>query len=258
LTKSLSTAPARKARSQPDTIEWAASLAIVTLASVSEGSSRRWVRVAVNLLSAAAISGLALRAGVRLEEQGLARQSIGRGLRSGAIVSVPVALAMIAGARSRSLRGLYRPVASSPARFNDVVVESLLRIPLVTALPEELMFRGGLLGLASRGQSRSRAAAQVSLAFGLFHVAPTLRRIRAGNVLWREDRIPVLVRVLSNVTATALAGLPLAALRYRSGSILAPWLVHSTANASGMLASWFVSRNVKNEVWDASQPPGRR
>jgi membrane protease YdiL (CAAX protease family) len=179
-----------------------------------------------------------------------------RGLRSGAIASIPVALAMSAGARSRSLRGLYRPVSSSPVQFKPVLVESLLRIPLVTALPEELMFRSGLLGLASRGMSRSRATTLVALLFGLFHIAPTLRRIRAGGILWRETRLPVWARVLSNVTATAFAGLALAALRYRSGSVLAPWLVHSTANASGMLASWFTSRNVKTEVRDASQPPG--
>jgi membrane protease YdiL (CAAX protease family) len=225
---------------------------VITLASISEGSSRRWLHAAVNLLSAAAISALAGRAGVRPEEQGLSRPAISRGLRSGGITSVLVALAMFTGAQSRSFRDLYRTGPSSHVRFRAVLAESLLRIPFVTALPEELMFRGGLLGLASRGTSRSRAATLTSLVFGLFHIAPTLRRIRAGSMLWQESRIPVWVRVLSNVSVTALAGLVLAALRYRSGSVLAPWLVHSTANATGLLASWFVSRDFEDGVRDGS------
>ena len=87
------------------------------------------------------------------EEQGLSRDSMGRGLRVGGITSVPVALALVSGVRGRSLRGLYRPVSSSPVEFKDVLVESVLRIPLVTALLEELIFRGGLLGLASHGRA---------------------------------------------------------------------------------------------------------
>jgi membrane protease YdiL (CAAX protease family) len=224
------------------------SLGMITLASVSEGSSRRCLSAAVNLLSSATIVVLAIRGGVPLEEQGLSPKSTKCALRLGGIASVPVALAMISGARIRSLRDLYRPEALSPVPFKTVLAESLLRVPFITALPEELIFRGGLLALASRATSTCRAAALTSLLFGLFHIAPTLSRIRGGSVLRQQARIPVWARVLSNVIVTALAGLALARLRFRSRSIMAPWLVHSTANASGILAGWFASPKMGRSI----------
>jgi membrane protease YdiL (CAAX protease family) len=149
---------------------------------------------------------------------------------------MPVALAMVAGTRVSGLRDLYRPAAAS-CTLLSILHEALVRVPFATALPEELIFRGGLYGLASR-KGEFRAIQLTSLLFGLYHIAPTLRRIRAGLRLGQTGHVPLAARLLANVTITALAGLGLAYLRCRTGSVLAPWLVHTTANAAGLLAGW--------------------
>src|SRR5262249_60379463 len=50
------------------------------------------------------------------------------------------------------------------------------------------------------------------------------------------------VVVAGHVATTTMAGLPLAWLRYSSGSILAPVLAHTASNAVGFVAGWTSAR----------------
>jgi membrane protease YdiL (CAAX protease family) len=74
--------------------------------------------------------------------------------------------------------------------------------------------------------------------FGLWHVLPALDLLRTNEALrgdssaWRTFRT-----VLGTVVFTTLAGLVFGELRHRTGSLLAPVLLHWATNGLGVLAS---------------------
>ena len=118
----------------------------------------------------------------------------------------------------------------------DVVVEVGLRIPIVTALGEELLFRSVLLAVLLVGLSRGRAVAISSLLFGLWHVLTTIGDLD-GNAATDDLSVwEAALGVLGVVVATGLAGAAFCWLRLRSGSVAAPWLVHTVLNASTYVA----------------------
>jgi CAAX protease family protein len=117
-------------------------------------------------------------------------------------------------------------------------------IPLSTVVLEEIAFRGVVWGLVAVDRGPVAATVASSALFGLWHVLPALDLARTstaigGGGLSRRRRGTV---VASTVLGTALAGLLLAELRRRTGSLLAPVLVHWTANGIGVLASAWVWR----------------
>jgi membrane protease YdiL (CAAX protease family) len=75
--------------------------------------------------------------------------------------------------------------------------------------------------------------------FGVWHVLPTLNSLgtnpgasaASGSVLLQAGAVALVV------LATAVAGMFFSWLRLRSGSILAPWLMHTGFNAIGYLGS---------------------
>jgi CAAX protease family protein len=111
----------------------------------------------------------------------------------------------------------------------------LVRIPWGTVLWEEVAFRGVLLASLSRLVSVRTATAMSAAVFGIWHVRPTLSALAANNVAGG----PVLraVAVVLGCLFTGVAGGLFAWLRLRSGSLLAPGLLHLAANALGTLAA---------------------
>jgi membrane protease YdiL (CAAX protease family) len=106
----------------------------------------------------------------------------------------------------------------------------LFRIPVVTALVEEVCFRGVLLGsLLPRGSAF--AVAMSSVAFGLWHLEPARLLARANG--WRAT-----VVVPAGVILTAVAGLFLGWLRVETGSVLAPFVAHVLVNSSSAAAAF--------------------
>ena len=96
----------------------------------------------------------------------------------GAAVAVPATRAMLA---DEKVTGTGRAEAA---------FETLVRIPLETALAEELIFRGVLLGLALRSRTPLGAVVSSSIWFGLWHVYPTLGSIGRGTGArsWASNR----------------------------------------------------------------------
>ena len=94
----------------------------------------------------------------------------------------------------------------------------MARIPIGTAFAEELIFRGAMQAVFAQRHGHLTAAVITSVLFGVWHIAPTLRH---QTHPLRHGRHAVLVSVLF----TTLAGFFLSALRRRSGSLIAPWLV---------------------------------
>ncbi len=117
-----------------------------------------------------------------------------------------------------------------------------MRIPLGTALAEEVIFRGSLLGLFTQRHSPAAAASMSSILFGLWHVLPTLRTLPLNPAGARVHGNPKRTggAVLAAVTSTALAGYGLAWLRFRSGSLAASAVAHASLNGIAYLAARFV------------------
>jgi uncharacterized protein len=117
----------------------------------------------------------------------------------------------------------------------ELYYHALLRIPLGTALFEEVAFRGVLLGLLLRVTSQLRAVAWSSVVFGLWHIAPTIVALRVNDIAPGSGE--GLVAILGAVGVTTIAGGVFCWLRLASGSLLAPVLTHWATNAFGLLAA---------------------
>ena len=188
-----------------------------------------------NLVADGATAGAAVllvagarTAGAGWEELGLSRSQIPAGLRWGLSAALVVAAVVAAGLAVPGVRqGLEG--ARPPAGAGPLLVELLVRIPLGTALPEEVIFRGVLLAVLSQAWGTAVAVVASSAAFGVWHVLPTLDQ---GNAYAGG-----LAEVLVAVAATTAVGPVLCWLRLPSGGILAPALAHWTINAAGLLAA---------------------
>ena len=195
-----------------------------------------------------AVAGLSLaaarRAGVSAAELGLDRQRAGRGLRVGLAAAAPVvAVVAIGAALPATRRFLVGDRRATTGGAGYALYHTLVRIPLGTAVAEEILFRGALLGLLSQRHPRARAVAVSSALFGCWHVLPTLDTM-ALNPLGETvgDRAGTGGAVLASVAVTALAGLGFSWLRFRGDSVVAPVVVHAALNSSAFAAARLVSR----------------
>ena len=117
-------------------------------------------------------------------------------------------------------------------------------IPLGTAFLEEVAFRGVLLGLCLQRTSVVRAAVISSVAFGLWHIAPTLSTASSNSALDRGtgSTLAFVGLVIGMVLAMTVAGLVFCWLRLRSTSLLAPFLLHAGVNSTAFFLAWLVVR----------------
>jgi membrane protease YdiL (CAAX protease family) len=194
--------------------------------------------------SAAALSVVAARTcGVSRASLGVCPDRLGRGMRVGLTTALPAAAVVGLGAMIPATRGFFHDERARGGGTRHVLFETLVRIPLGTALPEEVIFRGSLLGLFAQRHSPAVAASMSSILFGVWHVLPTLRTLPLNPAGARVHGNPMRTAgvVLATVTATTLAGYGLAWLRFRSGSIAAPVVAHASLNGAAYLAARFVS-----------------
>ncbi|GAA1638455.1 CPBP family intramembrane glutamic endopeptidase [Actinoplanes couchii] len=106
--------------------------------------------------------------------------------------------------------------------FDHPLRRALIGVPLSTVIFEEVAFRGVLWGLLYVGHGPVWAYVITALLFGLWHLPDT-----------RE------------VAFTTLAGVVLSSLRHAGGGLLAPFVLHWTANGLGILASVWVRRSMQ-------------
>jgi uncharacterized protein len=118
----------------------------------------------------------------------------------------------------------------------------LVRIPLGTAFAEEVLFRGVLFATwRDAGLSITDAALCASLAFGLWHITPTIIGIRINDP--GATRQWLRIAVLGAVALTTIAGLGLTWLRIESGGLIAPIVLHGGINSVSALAAARAARN---------------
>lgn len=187
-----------------------------------------WARFGVGLLAYGILAGLIYLAGLSLRELGLARANV----RKGMILGLRVAAIIIV--------GLLIAFLVSPDIFQDdryrqgigmAVWVALIIIPLQTVLFEELLFRGLLWGFINKKYGPMWATHGSSAVFGLWHIAPSLGMNAAAlSVAGLSVGRTVLVAII--VVVTYAAGVFLCELRRRSGSLLAPMLVHWSINGT--------------------------
>jgi membrane protease YdiL (CAAX protease family) len=170
-------------------------------------------------------------------------QRLRSGIRWGAAASLPIAGAVGLGVALPATRRLFIDHETATARPRELLYHSMVRIPVGTAFAEEVLFRGALLGIFERRHSRRVADAASGVLFGLWHIVPTIDRIRRGSAsgVVKQSR-PSFGAVGGVVLVTMAAGYGLAWLRDRSGSLAAPVVAHAALNGLALLGTWFVSR----------------
>ncbi|HEY6746115.1 MAG TPA: CPBP family intramembrane glutamic endopeptidase [Mycobacteriales bacterium] len=178
---------------------------------------------------------LAREAGLTAADLGLARATWGRGLRRGAVAALVVAAG---GAVVLAVPALRERVAPVDDGWATVAVRVLLVVPFVTAVPEELAFRGVTWALLRAWRGERSATVWSSVLFGLWHVLPAVGGGPANasiSGLVGDGPVGVAVRVAGTVLVTFLAGLVFCRLRAGSGSLLAPIMLHWAVNSVGVL-----------------------
>jgi membrane protease YdiL (CAAX protease family) len=182
--------------------------------------------------------------GCTARELGLDRRDAGRGLAEGLVAAAALAIVLAVAAILPATRGLFQDRRAEDASVVVLLYLVLVRVPLGTVTVEETLFRGVLLGLGLRRWSRRVAVAVSSVAFGLWHILPA-RQLTTFNPVTEGlagDPAGRALGVAAAVAGTALAGLVLCWLRLRSGSLLAPALLHWTLNGLGYTLAFVVLR----------------
>ena len=117
----------------------------------------------------------------------------------------------------------------------------LVRIPLGTAVTEELIFRGVLFAAwRESGVSDLVAALLCAVAFGLWHISPTVIGLRMNDPSASARKVQV--AVIGAVLFTTVAGLGLTWLQIESGGLLGPTVLHAGINSVAAMASVVADR----------------
>jgi hypothetical protein len=202
---------------------------------------------ALNLATAVGLTGFARHAGCSRGDLGIRAEDAGSGLRAGlgaaAVAGGAVALAAALPATGR----FFHDRRVSGAGRGEAAYHLAVRIPLATALAEELLFRGVLLALFRQRRSPGAAVAWTSLLFGAWHVLPTIDHYQGNPAsdLVADQATGARLAVLATTMSTAVAGGAFAWLRLRSRSVLAPILAHAAVNVSAYLAGQRVRHHVE-------------
>ncbi|MCB0988426.1 MAG: CPBP family intramembrane metalloprotease [Acidimicrobiales bacterium] len=198
-----------------------------------------WFNLGIGAFSA----GVAIGARVTRDELGLARDRLRRGLSLGGRVAGAIAVGVVALGAAGLLTDERTEVSAA-----SMATRTLVLIPLGTVLVEEMAFRGSLhalLGRFGRGPTldgprllRGATALQWiggSILFGLWHTVPALR---GGGIDSDVVEVSSLATALATTAATTVAGAGFIWLRVRSGSLLAPVLVHLATNSVTFAVAW--------------------
>lgn len=206
------------------------------LAAESAVPQDPWIGLALGAwLTLAAL--VTMRAGPRLSaaELGLVRQGSARAAAIGLLVGLAAALPALAVLR-------FPPLLDEPVRYTpliDIAPEALLlralvMMPLDTALPEELAFRGALFGWLLRDRGLRYALIASSLVFAAWHIVILALTLLETNVLQQPSTalIGTVVAFVALIGGGVLFGL----LRIWTGRLAAPVVAHAAFNAAILLA----------------------
>ena len=204
-----------------------------------DGDAHPWVNTVAGLV----VLGIGFAVGLDRADLGLEGRDVGRGLRYGAALWAVVAAVLVVGALLSVTRDSFQD-DTTIVSTGAMVRRTLVVIPLGTALLEEAAFRGVLLGVCATRTTVWRAAGISSIAFGLWHVPPTIGSADGSGVIGDASRSggSIALAVVGVVIATTIAGMVFCWLRIRSRSLVAPFVAHWWVNATAFSVAWLVSR----------------
>lgn len=197
----------------------------------------------LNLIWAAVLLALARSAGVSWNSMGWSPGLAAAGFRRGLIAAIVVTAAVALLAALPLVNGLLGDDRFIGVDVSEMLFEVFARIPLATALPEELAFRGALLGLLMVSTSPKRAAIVSSVLFGLWHILPAIDALDTSTFDDGSGALGTFGAVSIQVVVTAVAGYGFCLLRLRAGHLIAPVLVHWALNGSAYFAGWLLVRH---------------
>ena len=174
-------------------------------------------------------------------EAGIGRTNLLRSSLIGAGIGLGLAgmvlLALEAGAR------LGTPITYQPlhgASISDLLTHALVGLPLLTAIPEELAFRGLLLGLLMRKLTPLRATLVTSAVFVAWHGVVQLQTLTVTNFTSPWLIVPAMGLAFAGLFA---GGLIFALLRLRTGNLAAAVMAHWLFDAGLITGLFFLSRS---------------
>lgn len=162
-----------------------------------------------------------------------------RAARAALALAAVTAAAMLIGTQLPGISSAFADARVAGMTAGEVAFAALVRAPLGTAVFEELAFRGVLLAMLVRRVGSIWAVVGSSLAFGLWHVLPSLGIVRGnagvvavlgGQPTWAASSVAVV--------AAGVAGAFLCLLRNRFDHLVVPIAVHLTATSMGYLLAW--------------------
>ncbi|MGI9648078.1 MAG: CPBP family intramembrane glutamic endopeptidase [Acidimicrobiia bacterium] len=225
----------------------AAELAVIgTLVvwTVVANLARREAALPLNLAAVALLLLVARRAGLSWELMGLGKAGVSTRARIGAIAAGAVAAAVAVIALVPSTREYLADDRFIGVGVWEMLYETLVRIPIGTALAEEIAFRGVLLGLLLLWLSPFRAVVISSVLFGLWHIWPAIEALETNPAAdLTSGPFATILEVGIQVLVAAAAGAAFARLRIRGGSLMSPVLAHWALNGTAYLAGWLVVEN---------------
>lgn len=174
------------------------------------------------------------------EALGLDRRDAPRGARWGAVLAASVLAIYLVGFALPATHDLFLDERAQHLSLGGALLAAFVRVPLGTVLLEEVAFRSVLPAALALRLRVWQAAGLAALAFGLWHVLPSLGLQHVNPVA--DDtvgRLPEWVTVAGSVGSTALVGLWFFWLRWRSRSLLAPMVLHWSTNALAYLFAWW-------------------
>ena len=191
--------------------------------------------VPANVAAAAVLLVSARAAGVSCPELGLSRRQLRPGAAWGGAAAAVVLAGYVVVLAVPALRPLLGDARVAGLDGAEVAWRSLVRVPLGTVLWEEVAFRSVLLAALLRLLRPRDAVAASAVVFGLWHVRPTVAALAVNDLV--DGAVLTALAVGAGCLLTAAAGVLFAWLRLRSGSLLAPVLLHLATNSLGVLAA---------------------
>ncbi|MBM7366897.1 CPBP family intramembrane glutamic endopeptidase [Gordonia hydrophobica] len=198
-----------------------------------------WSRWIVTITAAVATI-LAFGAGLKPADFGLGPSTYARGIRWATTIIVVVVAAIAVALAIPRLRDLFHNDAYRTLPW--ALTSAFVLIPLQTVIPEELLFRGIILGSLLRRRSTVVAVAIQAVLFGLWHVVSSLG-LTASNEGFSgavgTGTVGTILGILGAVAFTGLSGIVFGWLRVKTGSLLPCLALHWAANGAGAVAAAF-------------------
>jgi len=181
------------------------------------------------------------RAGTTWTSMGLRRDRLSRGAMIGGVVIGVITVGIAIGIAIPATRELFRDDKIVNGSVGWVLFQAFVRIPLATALYEEVLFRGIVFGMLARRHTPLLAGVVTSLLFGFWHILPTLDTIDtspAGDLF--SGWLGIAVAIIGSIAGTAIAGIGFLLVRLYANSTLAAVLAHIGTNSVAMLGALVV------------------